>query len=110
MAAKHEADGLYSFSYARAYELRACSHARNAWKAKHSNRTVCVTFKVMLAQHKTTNSVSWCLLKMRDNNRITLVEHSKYWNQYCNARSYHDEVMILMDCLAARARREGILT
>ena len=107
---KHEADGLYSFSYARAVELHACYMARDNWKTKHSDGIVPVTLKVMLTQHKIVSSVGWCFAEMNIQKRITIAEHYKYWRQYCNATNNYDEVMALMDCLAARARREGILT
>lgn len=113
---KHEADGLYSFSYARAVELSACYLARIKWRYTHGDATVPITFAVMLAQERRApGSASWCVYRMYVSERIT---YEEYKDAHMGLRRteglpYVDKpsalVGVLMNTLARRARREGRL-
>lgn len=104
----HPADGLYTFSAARARELGACSRALKAWVSRHGEAVVPVTLADMTAQQEADSlSVGWCLNRMRRYGRIEAAEQDDALCAYSATGVHSEEARALMDCLLVRAKREG---
>lgn len=111
----HPADGLYTFSAARAKELCACNGHFEMWIERHGEAEVPVTLDDMAKQEdlkdprRVGSSAIWCMEKMRKHGLISrreFVDAKHQWlESYVGGAA--GSAKALMDVLLVRAKREG---
>ena len=108
----HIADGLYYLSYARIQPHNPCVGHRRLWLHLHGRKRVPVTLALLLRHEEAGfifgSASFWLLQKMRNAGVMLPAEEYRAW---MNFRGLPSEARVLrvMDFLAQRAKREGLL-